>query len=65
MKRSTIQFWLAVAVVLFTFAIATAGFIIFPTGEIHTSILTLIGEFLSFAAALFGFTSKFHHHETD
>lgn len=63
MRRSNVQFGLAVVVVIFTFAMATAGFFVSPLGDIYGSILALIGEFLSFAAALFGFTSKYHHED--
>lgn len=37
-----------------------AGFIVKPTGEIHPSVLTGLGEILTFAGALFGINANYH-----
>lgn len=43
-------------------ALAIAGLVIEPTGEIHPSVITLVGLFLSFAGALLGIS---HHFENE
>ena len=40
-------------------ALAIAGLVIEPTGEIHPSVITLVGLFLSFAGALLGISHHF------
>ena len=43
-------------------ALSITGLIIPPTGEIHPSVITLVGLFLSFAGALLGIS---HHFENE
>ena len=43
-------------------ALSVTGLIIPPTGEIHPSVITLVGLFLSFAGALLGIS---HHFENE
>lgn len=43
-------------------ALAVAGLIIPPMGEVHPSVITLVGLFLSFCGALLGIS---HHFENE
>ncbi|MCM1452595.1 MAG: hypothetical protein NC102_10055 [Clostridium sp.] len=36
-----------------------AGFIVAPTGEIHSSVLVAFGEIMTFAGAVFGIDYKY------
>lgn len=54
-------------------ALLVAGFIVSPTGEIHSSALVAFGEIMTFVAALLGINSHFksviskltnNHHDT-
>lgn len=49
------QFWFAVVLVVFGCALLVAGFIVSPTGEIHSSVLAAFGEIMTFAGAVLGF----------
>ncbi len=44
----------AVGMIVLGAALLIAGFIVSPTGEIHSSVLIGFGEILTFAGALFG-----------
>ena len=59
MKNSTkesIQHCSAVAMLLGGFALAVAGFIVPPTGQIHESVLGIFAECLIYAGSIFGVT---------
>ena len=53
-QPSNTQLWFAVVLVTFGCGLLVSGFIVSPTGEIHPSVLTAIGEILTFAGALIG-----------
>ena len=53
-KKHTIQLICAVALVIIGCGLLIAGFIIPPTGVIHSSVLIAFGEILTFVGALFG-----------
>lgn len=50
----------AVAMIAVGAGLLIAGFIVKPTGEIHPSVLTALGEILTFAGALFGINANYH-----
>lgn len=50
----------AVAMIAVGAGLLIAGFIVKPTGEIHPSVLTALGEVLTFAGALFGINANYH-----
>lgn len=54
-EPSTRQFWFAVILVVFGCALLVAGFVVSPTGEIHSSVLAAFGEIMTFAGAVLGF----------
>ena len=59
MKNSTkesIQHLSAVAMLVGGFALAVAGFIVPPTGQIHESVLGIFAECLIYAGSIFGVT---------
>ena len=43
-------------------ALSITGMVLPPTGEVHPSVITLVGLFLSFAGALLGIS---HHFENE
>lgn len=54
-EPSTRQFWFAVILVIFGCGMLVAGFVVSPTGEIHSSVLAAFGEIMTFAGAVLGF----------
>ena len=59
----------AVVMIVVGAGLLIAGFIVKPTGEIHPSVLTALGEILTFAGALFGinanYSIKMQNHQVD
>ena len=53
------QLWSAVAMTAVGAGLLIAGFIVAPTGEIHSSVLVAFGETMTFAGALFGIDYKY------
>jgi len=53
-KPSDKQLWFAFLLVIFGCGLLVAGFIVSPTGEIHSSVNVAFGEILTFAGALLG-----------
>lgn len=52
--KNSIQLWLAVALVVFGMALLTASFVCPPLAIIDASVLTALGEILTFAGSLIG-----------
>lgn len=52
--KHTIQLVSACVLIAIGCALLTAGFIVPPTGVIHSSVLIAFGEILTFVGALFG-----------
>lgn len=53
-KREWILFGVAIASFLIGTGLSIAGFCVNPTGVIDGSVLGMVGEFLTFAGAIFG-----------
>lgn len=53
-RKNTIQLISAVALIVIGSGLLIAGFIVPPTGVIHSSVLIAFGEILTFVGALFG-----------
>lgn len=53
-RKHTIQLISAVALTIVGSGLLVAGFIVPPTGVIHSSVLIAFGEILTFVGALFG-----------
>lgn len=53
-QPSAMRLFTAVGMIVLGAALLIAGFIVSPTGEIHSSVLIGFGEILTFAGALFG-----------
>lgn len=53
-KRPIVQLSCGVAMVVVGAALLIAGFVVPPTGEIHSSVLVAVGEILTFAGSLLG-----------
>ncbi|MBO4943118.1 MAG: hypothetical protein J6C95_06785 [Muribaculaceae bacterium] len=57
--RGSTQLWCAVAMCAVGAGLLIAGFIVDPTGAIHSSVLVAFGETMTFAGALFGIDYKY------
>lgn len=55
--KDTISVWSAIILIVFGMAIVTAGFIVDPTGEVHSSALWTFGQCLIYAGSIFGITT--------
>lgn len=60
--RDKVAYTVTIGAFIIGVALSITGLIIPPTGEIHTSVITLVGLFLSFAGALLGIS---HHFENE
>ncbi len=57
--KSTVQLICAVFLVVIGAGLLIAGFIVPPTGEVHSSVLVAFGETLTFAGAIFGIDYRY------
>lgn len=55
----------AIVMVVMGCLLMIAGFIVPPTGEIHPSVLTAIGECLTFAGSVFGINTNYRLKTTE
>lgn len=55
-SKENLQLLSAVAMLFGGFALAVAGFIVPPTGQIHESVLGIFAECLIYAGSIFGVT---------
>ena len=53
-EKMTIQLWLGVSLAIVGCALIWVGLFLPPTGVIHASVLTAIGEVFTFSGALIG-----------
>ena len=60
--RDKVAYSVTIGAFIIGVALSITGLIIPPTGEIHPSVITLVGLFLSFAGALLGIS---HHFENE
>lgn len=49
----------AIIMVIMGCSLMIAGFVVPPTGEIHGSVLTAVGECLTFAGSIFGINTNY------
>ncbi|MSS18757.1 hypothetical protein [Sodaliphilus pleomorphus] len=60
-KKDSVATWSAVGMLAFGVGITTAGFIIPPSGEIHDSVLWVLGQTLLYSGSIFGITLYTNH----
>lgn len=58
--RTDIQIYSAIVMLLAGVALATAGFIVVPTGEISDSVLLFFAQCLIYAGSIFGVSVYIH-----
>lgn len=58
-----LQLVCAVALTVVGCGLLIAGFVVSPTGEIHSSVLVAFGETLTFAGAVFGIDYRYRKKE--
>ena len=59
--RDKVAYSVTIGAFVIGVALSIVGMILPPTGEIHTSVITLVGLFLSFAGALLGISHHFQN----
>lgn len=69
-KKEQIQYFVAVLGFVFGLVmVAVSDFCIEPIGEVHTSVISILGIVISFAAAVFGvslhYDSELQHFKTE
>ena len=60
--RDKVAYSLTIGAFVIGVALSIIGMVLPPLGEVHPSVITLIGLFLSFAGALLGIS---HHFESE
>lgn len=60
-KKDTIATWSGVGMLVFGILISTAGFAVPPLGEVHGSVLWILGQALIYSGSIFGLTAYAHH----
>ena len=59
--RDKVAYSVTIGAFIIGVALSITGMILPPTGEIHTSVITLVGLLLSFAGALLGISHHFQN----
>ena len=60
-KRHKAAYATAIAAFVVGWGLTIAGFVVPPTGEVHGSVLAILGEAMVYAASVFGVTLYFHN----
>lgn len=59
-RKHIAEYGSAIAALAVGFGLTIAGFIVPPTGEVHGSVLAVLGEMITYAAGIFGVSLYFH-----
>ena len=59
-KKNTMALWSALGMLVFGAGITTAGFVVPPLGEVHNSVLWILGQSLMYCGSIFGITLYTH-----
>ena len=62
-EEETIQYAVAIAMIIFGMVLCMMGFWVSPMGEIHTSVLGALGQILLLVGAIFHINLNFKHKE--
>ena len=54
--KHTMALWSALGMLVYGAGITTAGFIVPPLGEVHHSVLWILGQSLMYCGSIFGIT---------
>lgn len=60
-KKHRAAYATAIAAFIVGWGLTIAGFVVPPTGEVHSSVLAILGEAMVYAASVFGVTLYFHN----
>ena len=60
-KKSTIQFFMAIIVILAGLVLMFMGFFAVPIGQISASVLTALGECFTFGGSLWSIERTYHY----
>ena len=63
-KKDSIAAWSAVAMLAFGMVLTCAGFIVPPVGQVHDSVLWILGQCLLYAGSMFG-VAMYTKHKLD
>jgi len=58
-EKDTIEYIVAICVILFGCILTVMGFLAPPVGEIHPTVITVLGELLIFSGAIFHLNLSF------
>ncbi len=59
--KETIATWSALGMLIFGVLITTAGFIVPPLGEVHGSVLWILGQVLIYSGSILGIAAYTQH----
>lgn len=62
-EEESIQYIVAIAMIVFGMILCMCGFWVPPIGEIHTSVLAALGQILLLVGAIFHINLNFRHKE--
>lgn len=60
-KKEKAAYVTAIAAFIAGWGLTIAGFVVPPTGEVHGSVLAILGEAMVYAASVFGVAMYFSH----
>lgn len=55
-KKNTMALWSAMGMLVYGAGITTAGFVVPPLGEVHHSVMWILGQVLIYSGSIFGIT---------
>lgn len=58
-EKDFIEYIVAIAMIMFGCGLTICGFIVPPLGEVHPSVITVLGELLIFSGAIFHLNLSF------
>lgn len=64
-EKDTIEYIVAILVIIFGCVLTLLGFFAPPVGEIHPTIITVLGELLIFAGAIFHLNLSFKRKDVE
>ena len=61
LAKEKIQYGAAICSIVFGFTLTMMGFFASPVGEVHTSVITILGETLIFGGSIFGISLHYNN----
>ena len=64
-NKEKLATWSGLGMLIFGAALTVAGFIVPPLGEVHDSVLWILGQALIYCGSIFGLSIYTHHKITE